>query len=244
MRFVEARYAMLDTRLIIVEGVMGSGKSTLSKAIARRLRYQHYQSKHVPERFRAHPTSVTITLTHWQKIWIEHTPETFIAQSQHNWQVFVASARQSRAVYVFDGQFFHGDMTGLFIANTAHVQIVQYIDRLVEIIQPLRPVFIYLYQTDVAWGLERTVAARGKSFLRRQVEWKVDSPYCAQRQYTGVSGWIQLYRDYRILTDELYARLPMPKLAIENSAGAWLQDEQLVLAFLGLAPAIDHESPS
>jgi thymidylate kinase len=98
---------MLDTRLIIVEGVMGSGKSTLSKTIARRLRHEHYQSKYVPESFRAHPTSVTRTLTHWQKIWIEHTPETFIAQSQHNWQAFVAGARPSRTVYVFDEQFFH-----------------------------------------------------------------------------------------------------------------------------------------
>jgi thymidylate kinase len=72
---------MLDTRLIIVEGVMGSGKSTLSRAIAQRLRRAHYAAKHVPERFCDHPTSVTITLTHWRKIWIEHTPETFIAQS-------------------------------------------------------------------------------------------------------------------------------------------------------------------
>jgi hypothetical protein len=85
---------------------------------------------------------------------------------------------------------------------------------------------------------------RGKSFLRRQVEWKVDSPYCAQRNYEGVPGWIQLYRDYRVLTDELYARLPIPKLAIENSAGAWARDEQQVLAFLGFPTATNLEAQS
>jgi thymidylate kinase len=225
---------MLDTRLIIVEGVMGSGKSTLSKTIARCLRHHHYQSKHVPESFREHPTSVTRTLTHWQKIWIEHTPDTFIAQSQHYWSTFIETALQTRSIYVFDGQFFHGDMTGLFIANTSRPQLVDYIERLVEIIQPLRPVFIYLYQTDVARGLERTVAVRSKNWLRRQVAWKVDSPYCAQRSYAGIPGWIQLYRDYRQLTDELYTRLPKPKLAVENSAGTWEQDQQQVLAFLDL----------
>ena len=220
---------------------MGSGKSTLSQAIAQRARRHHLQSKHVPESFRTHPTSVTRTLTHWQKLWLEHTPESFIAQSQHNWQAFVDSAHQSRKLYVFDGQFFHGDMTGLFIANTPRAQIIAYIDRLLEIIQPLQPVFIYLYQTDVAWGLERTVAVRSKSWLRRQIEWKVDSPYCVERNYVGVEGWIQLYREYRSLTDELYRRLPEPKLSVENSAGAWEQDQQQVFAFLELQPTRNNE---
>jgi hypothetical protein len=49
-----------------------------------------------------------------------------------------------------------------------------------------------------------------------------------------VPGLIQLYREYRELTDALYARLPIPKLAIENSAGAWEQDQQQAFAFLGL----------
>jgi hypothetical protein len=41
---------------------------------------------------------------------------------------------------------------------------------------------------------------------------------------------------------ELYARLPPPKLAIENSAGAWAEDEQQVLAFLELPGAPNHEA--
>jgi hypothetical protein len=103
-----------------------------------------------------------------------------------------------------------------------------------EIIQPLRPVFIYLYQADVAHGLERTMANRTKSWLRRQVAWKVDSPYCAQRNYEGIPGWIQLYRDYRLLTDDLYTRLAMPKLAVENSAGVWEQYQEQIFTFLDL----------
>lgn len=235
---------MLDTRLIIVEGVMGSGKSTLSAAIACHLRHNHFPAKHIPERFRSHPTSVTITLTYWRKIWIEHTPETFIAQSLLNWQRFVAEALATKKVYVFDGQFFHGDMTGLFIANTPYAQIAMYIDHVVELLAPLHPVFIYLYQTDVAYGLERTVAARGQSFLRRQTAWKVDSPYCEERGYTGTSGLFNLYRDYRSITDELYERLPLRKIAIENSAGAWEQDTQRALSFLGFPPALATENSS
>jgi hypothetical protein len=98
----------------------------------------------------------------------------------------------------------------------------------------------YLYQTDVAQGLERIVAIRGQGWLRRQVAWKVDSPYCAERNYQGIPGWIQLYRDYRVLTDDLYAGLPGPKLAIENSAGEWDHYQAQVLTFLGLANTDDE----
>jgi thymidylate kinase len=233
---------MLDTRLIIVEGVMGSGKTTLSKTIARRLRQQGCPAKHVPESFREHPTSVTRTLTHWQKIWIEHTSETFIIQSLYNWRAFVTEALATKKVYVFDGQVFHGDMTGLVIANTPRTQIIDYIDQLIALILPMRPVFIYLYQTDVAWGLERTATKRGKRFLQRQAEWKVDSPYCLERGYEGIPGLFQLYREYRELTDDLYMRLTIPKLAIENSAGLWAQDEHQVLTFLGLSNQSNHEA--
>jgi thymidylate kinase len=228
---------MFDTRLIIVEGVMGSGKSTISKMIAQRLRQHHYKSKLVPESFREHPVSVTRTLTHWHQILVEHTIESFIAQSQQNWQAFVTTALQTPTIAVFDGQFFHGDMTSLFIANASRTQLVQYSNNVAEIIQPLRPVFIYLYQDDIAKGLERTVAIRSKSWLRRQIEWKVDSPYCAERGYRDTTGWIQLYRDFRSLTDELYACLAMPKIAIENGEGKWRDYEAQIFTFLALPDA-------
>ena len=225
---------MIDTQLIIVEGVMGSGKSTTSQRIAERLRQEDIPVRHVPESFREHPTNVTRTLTHWHKIWIEETPASFIAKSQLLWQHFVKQACTTSQIFVFDGQFFHGDMTGLLIANTETSQIVDYVDSLVEIIQPLRPGLIYLYQTNLAENLSRTAQIRGRSWLRRQVGWKVDSPYCAQRGYQGPAGWLKLYTDYRQLTDDLFQRLPISRLAIENSAGDWQNYEAQIFEFLEL----------
>jgi hypothetical protein len=36
-----------------------------------------------------------------------------------------------------------------------------------------------------------------------------------------LDGLVALYKDYRALTDELYSRLDLPKLAIDNSQQAW-----------------------
>jgi hypothetical protein len=37
----------------------------------------------------------------------------------------------------------------------------------------------------------------------------------------GLKGLIALYKDYQELTDELYARLDLARLAIENSQQDW-----------------------
>lgn len=228
---------MRDTQLILVEGVMGSGKSTISKLIAQRLREQGCKARHVPEGLWDHPTSVTLASPHWHAIWNEHTPATLILQSQRKWQAFVAATLPLHTVHVFDGQFFHGDLTSLLLINASRPQMTNYIDSLAAISQSLQPRLIYLYQADVKGGLERTGALRGEVWVRRQVEWKVASPYCVGRNYTGISGWLQLYHDYRQLTHDLYARLTLPKLAIETSGGAWEEYQQQICTFLDVAYA-------
>jgi hypothetical protein len=50
----------------------------------------------------------------------------------------------------------------------------------------------------------------------------------------GLDGLISLYRDYRQLTDDLFQKLPLAKLAIENSGGNWPAYERLILRELGL----------
>src|SRR4051812_44710434 len=101
---------MLDTHLILVEGVMGSGKSTLTRFIVHTLRQYGYQAKGVNEAD-PHPTYVFRTLPHWQKIWLDVTPETFIDLSYQRWAAFVQTIRKKPTIVVFDGQFFHGDLT-------------------------------------------------------------------------------------------------------------------------------------
>ena len=56
----------------------------------------------------------------------------------------------------------------------------------------------------------------------------------------GLDGLIALYKDYRALTDELYARLGLAKLAIENSQRAWAAYCQRILReLLGDRPDAD-----
>ena len=91
---------------------------------------------------------------------------------------------------------------------------------------------IYFYQDDVDQALRKIFIQRGDEWKKYQVDWKANSLYCQRRNLHGFEGLIQLYQDYRVLTDELFADLTFKKLAVENSAGEWWQYYEEILDFL------------
>jgi thymidylate kinase len=226
---------MIDTRLIIIEGMMGSGKSTLTVFVSRQLRKNKIRQARIMEAMK-HPTTVLIKLPNWKKPWLELSVAQYTGLSQQSWERFVRGILPEKTTYVYDGQFFHGDFTVLMMMGAEKPALFDYIEQLEKTVRPLNPAFIYLYQNPVDQALERIANVRGKGWVNHQVCWKVESPYCQARGYSGRDGWVQMYRDYRALTDELYDRLQMQKLAIDVTGQAWPEYEARVLAFLGLSP--------
>src|SRR5574341_1783072 len=221
------------SRLIFVEGIMGSGKSTTARWLARLFHRAGIPARPVPEA-RPHPTNVFRTLPHWKQPSLDLTADDLTTRSSANWQVFVAQALSDPHIFVFDGQLFHGDFTCLFLMACPPQVLHQYMQTVLKLAQSLHPMIIYCYQADVAQALDRTGAKRGQRWVESQVAWKVASPYGQQRGLVGIDGWKQLYRDYRQLTDMCLQTLPIPKIAIETSAGEWSSYQTRICTFLDL----------
>jgi hypothetical protein len=207
--------------LVIVEGIMGSGKSTTIRFIVTSLEQGNRQARPIPEAMMPHPTRVFGELAHRYQPWLDVTPAELAEQSLLKWRSFVDSARAFDTVHILDGQLFHGDLTNLFLMEAGSPMIAEYVRDVEEIIHPLTPLLIYLYQEDVERALRATAAQRGDAWVKYQVDWKLQAPYSRRRGWGGLEGLIALYKDYRELTDELYAGLDLAKLAIENSRQDW-----------------------
>jgi hypothetical protein len=221
------------SRLIFVEGIMGSGKSTTARWLARLFHRTGIPARPVPEA-RPHPTNVFRTLPHWKQPWLDLTPEDLMTRSYANWQTFVRRALSDPPIFVFDGQLFHGDFTCLFLMACPARVLHEYVHTVLQLAQPLHPIIIYFYQADVAQALNRIGTQRGRGWVEAQVTWKVASPYGQQRGLVGIDGWKQLYQDYRQLTDMCFQTLALPKIAIETSAGDWSSYQTRIRTFLDL----------
>jgi len=211
----------IPTRLVIIEGIMGSGKSTTARWIAARLQAAGLRALAITERVDPHPVRGTDGLEHWFQPWLDVTAQGLADRSLRKWRSFVADAQAAETIHTLDGQLFHGDLTNLFLMEATPAVIAKYCKSVSEIVRPLAPLLIYFYQADVERAIRAIATERGEEWVKYQVDWKLQAPYSRRLGLSGLDGLVALYKDYRALTDELYLRLDFPKLAIDNSQQAW-----------------------
>ena len=144
------------------------------------------------------------------------------------WRAYANSASTSESVTVVDGQLFHGNLTSLFLLDADMALIRGYVHDVVAAIKPLRPLLIYFHQDDVDRAIRAIGTERGDAWVTYQVDWKLASPYAVRHGLAGLEGLIELYRDYRQLTDQLYTDLDIPKISIENSGREWAKYEEII----------------
>jgi len=224
-----------DTRLIIVEGIMGSGKSTTGQFLEGYLQRRGIPARFLPEWVAPHPIRLDDALPHPFEPWRNVTVEEYIDRSRGKWRALVEKRRFTDVVTILDGQLFHGDLTNLMMMGADRESCDRHIDQVTQITAPLCPAVIYLAASDVPRALEVVFQARGKAWEKYQVDWKTQSPYCKQRDLSGYDGLVQMYQDYRALTDDLFAHLPMKKILIDPSAGEWPLYQERIQEFLRVA---------
>jgi hypothetical protein len=220
--------------LVVIEGIMGSGKSTTMRRVAQALEAANRVALAVHERADPHPVRATDELQNWFEPWLETSADRLAGRAIARWRDFADEVRRGAAVPVLDGQLFHGDLTNLFLMEASFDDMAAYCETLAQIIGPLRPLVVYLRQDDVARAVRIVGAERGEAWVKYQVDWKLKGPYAVRRKLAGLEGLIALYQDYRRITDALFERLGLDKMAIENSGREWARYDRQVLERLGL----------
>jgi hypothetical protein len=210
------------SRLIFVEGIMGSGKSTTARWLARLFRRAGIPAQPVPEA-RPHPTNVFRSLPHWKQPWLDLTSEELVRRNYVKWQAFVAKALSSSHIFVFDGQLFHGDFTCLFLMNCPPRVLEQYVHTVLQLAGLLNPMILYCYQDDVAQALDHIGAQRGQGWVESQVAWKVASPYGQQRGLVGIeagNSYIRIIDKSRICVSRGSRSLRLRSRPVQASGSA------------------------
>ncbi|WP_439363178.1 hypothetical protein ACNJYD_20730 [Bradyrhizobium sp. DASA03005] len=112
--------------LVIVEGIMGSGKSTSVRRIADRLNRSGIAALGITEGVSPHPIRFD-----WDLPWAD-MPATQVAKSAAaRWRAYANSAQMAERITVVDGQLFHGNLTSLFLLDADTALIRGYIHEVV-----------------------------------------------------------------------------------------------------------------
>ncbi len=229
---------MRTTQLILIEGISGSGKSTMAHYLSRQLTQHGIQHTWWYEEDKWHPLYPFRDQASMQQVLDTLATDNYgliIDAVLKLWQQFADSVQSSEDVVIMDSCLF-GYLTGvLFPFNIPLTEIQAYLTHVEQIISSLSPCLIYLYQNDLANAIRKKCQRRGVDEESITLQ-ATESAYGKNRNLQEFDGMLHYWTDYRHFTDTAFSNIGFANLSIENSAGDWLHYQQQVLDFLDLLP--------
>ena len=238
---------MRATKLILIEGLPGAGKSTTAHFLARHLARNAILHRWWYEEERGHPLAVFDDRASLRRV-VEalssgqHRP--VVAAVLDRWRGLAERLRAADEIVLLDGCLFGHLTWSLFPAGVPEAEIHAYLAEVEQIIGGCAPCLIDLREEDVAGALRRICARRGGDTAERFIRNATASPYGRRRGLAGFDGLIAFWRDYRAFTDAAFARLGFPKLALALAADGWADAQRQAIDFLGLPPAVEATAPA
>jgi len=214
----------IGSKLIIVEGLTGSGKSIMAHFIARQLQANGIPASWVHEGEVLHPILIDM----------ETNIERYMAEIRKNWVAYADQIRSSDEVGVIEASYFNNLLETLLAHKVERPQILQFAAELQSFSESLNPTLVYLVQEDVEQALERNFNRRGTGFMKFVIDLATSTPLAKDRGWEGYAGMLLFWQEFVALTDELFERFPNRKLKIDNAAGDWESYNLQVLDYLSI----------
>lgn len=217
----------MDTQLILIDGLPGSGKSTSAQFIALQCTHNALPARWFFELEHVHPI-------HAFHVWSRKGPEEFMATTLRKWQHFATEKKGSNFVNILESTIFQSSLRLLLQSDLPHDQIFDYALQVEKIISVLQPVLIYFEQTDVATAL-RTICRKRKSIWEKYLTEVIEkSSYGKCRKLQGFEGLVHFFQEYQELTLLLCEKYQGRKLILQDTQQDWNSSYVRICKFLGL----------
>jgi hypothetical protein len=234
----------MTARIILVDGIPGSGKSVVAQTIRRRMRGTDQPVRWWYEEELGHAIFLfrdPATLSEVTTDLFSGAHERVVLAAVEKWARFAGEAQHAGTTVVADGTFFGYLTWTLHYLDRPEAETRAYVQRVQDALKPLAPRLIYLRQRDVGATMRNLLAARGPDWAERAIRSAVESPYGQShglRRVDGVEGLTRFWSDYQELEERLFDTVRSAKLAVDVAVGGWALVEASIAAWLNLPPAL------
>ena len=199
-------------RLLLVEGVPGSGKTTTARWLAAWLCEQGVEATFHDELDPDHPV-VPRALRR------TGSDAGYADRCIAAWRRFAAAQARTRGVMVLEACLFQGTVRFLLEHEHPPADAERTLHETERALAPLRPRLLYFAAPDARGFLERDFPARkGKDWAGRIARYSETTPIARRHGWRGREGCVELYLAYRALCDRLVAGSTMPRLELDPTA--------------------------
>ena len=233
---------MIQTNLILVDGLPGSGKSVTAQILSLHLNrlgldaewFFEHQSSHPIYRYDDPERMFDLSVTESKEV---------AAQALVNWQKLADRLQGTSRVVILESTLFQMTIGWLQLMDTDREEIIRFVCSISQILTEVNPALIYFYQDDVPTALRKTCELRGDWFPTFLISRIGRTPYGKRESVADLNGVITFYERVRSITDELFSKLSFAKTAIETSARDWRRYYRQISDLLQIPP-IDPVFPA
>ena len=231
---------MIKTKLILVEGVPCSGKTTTATTMLREISTHGYQCHCYLEWGDDNPIDIGNKEDLAEIISTTKVREQDILQQ---WKDFVESAKQQEAINIIESRFWQTDAMYLYLSGHSEHEVFESNRRLLAVIVELDPVLVYLAPEDIE-QLQIKVASRRNEKWResgRDGSWEewANSVWEQQQWFTDRAlyseSMARFFNEWAAIADRLYERFPFRKIRIQDPQIDWENANGRIRDFLEVA---------
>jgi len=221
---------MINTRLIMVEGIVGSGKSTTAEYLAEKIEETGVKVVLYREYAQDHPLDFYISRLLQDNYGRHFDISSVVRMIQSKdpavetltqWEEFSKICDQGEEVIISESRFWQHETMTWFLCGIDPVEIIERQQEVIALLSVNRPCLVYLANDDVVPVIE-------KAFTERPMDWQqwvtwmfAEFPYLKTRNLTGKDGIIEFYKAWNLVAEELFERFPFSKVALRNPHDNW-----------------------
>ncbi len=211
----------MKTKLILIEGLPGSGKSTTAEFISSKLTEMNISHRLYLE----DPDSAPIEF-----LWPESP--TFRSDLESQWLKLVESMKHREDLVLLESIYWQWTTWFIILLNYPHDDVIVINSSLHDIITPLAPLLIYFAHTDVESHIQWIYNLRGEEWSNFMIQRDLQLPYHQSRDHKNLDGLITCFRETQSQYDELYKLTRFQTIKIQDPHENWPGTYQKAIEFI------------
>jgi len=215
----------MQTKLVLVEGVPFTGKSTLSEYAAQQLGLNGHAVEWIPEGVmleKYFPHIIPV---------LDQTQPLSEESLWADWSAFVQTVKSEPATFVVDAALSYAAVFPLLAEDQPHAAILAKVTRIAELCAPLHPHVIHL-MGDTERLAHASIVDRGDKWQKHLVGQSDAAPYQKARGRSGIEGAIAFLHETQELMHVVLDESGWQTLTLDVTSADREANRRAVLSFL------------
>jgi len=204
-------------RLILVEGMIGAGKTTTAGYLADWLSRRGEDVRAFDEGAADHP----IRTRRVDELLAAPAPGDPGVYAAGQWRRLAERCLRDEQTIILESIFLQNSVMPAFIDGAPAAAVTDICAEIQRQAAPAEPFLVYLRPIDIAAAIARVHEARGEPWSSRNVAYVQDCPWARRRNLRGRDAVVRLYQAWDPVVSELFDRYPFGKLMVPDPHHDW-----------------------